>query len=294
MKKSIINTINDEEIINKLTEFAVEASLCEVSCFPSPGLVSPISKGAHEDMNFYTFIESTTSLIKFFSKFAKIGLENSEEDIFILIKDVGIKAEEEMFRKTKGVNTQKGLLFILGISIVSSAFVMKKGKNFEEIREVIKTITKGIVKRDLINLDKNKKITHGEEIYLKYKIEGIRGEVEKGLPIVFEYSLEIIEKNDFMTINDKLLHTLLYIMKELDDTNIIYRHSMETLFYIKERSSYIIKKGGINTKEGREELKIFDEELIEKNISPGGSADILAVTYFFNLLKNYMGGKYDI
>lgn len=276
------------EIIDKLTEFAVEACLSEVSCFPSPGLVSPVSKGAHKDMNYFTFIGSTTALIKTFYKCSSLGCEaKDEKELFKGLIEAGKIGEAEMLKKTSGVNTQKGLLFILGISLAASSRAYILGLKFEDIREIIKKITAGIVSRDLDNIDINKPMSHGEKIYLKYKIDGIRGQIEKGLPLIFDYSLKIFEDNNDLDLNHRLVHTLLYIIKELDDTNILYRHSLDTLSYVKKRAEKILTKGGMKTIEGREQTDEFDRELSIKNISPGGSADILAATYYFYLLKKY-------
>ena len=38
------------------------------------------------------------------------------------------------------------------------------------------------------DLDKKKELTNGERMYLQYGITGIRGEAEKGYPVVFEKS----------------------------------------------------------------------------------------------------------
>ncbi|MDP4107368.1 MAG: triphosphoribosyl-dephospho-CoA synthase, partial [Bacillota bacterium] len=105
----------NDQMINKISQeissFATQAMLYEVACYPSPGLVSPISNGAHKDMDFFTFIDSTSVLSKYLSLFVQEGFtDNSYKDIFNNIRTIGIEAENDMFSKTNGINTHKGML----------------------------------------------------------------------------------------------------------------------------------------------------------------------------------------
>ena len=43
-------------------------------------------------------------------------------------------------------------------------------------------------------MDKDKAKSYGEKLFLKYNVEGIRGQVERGIPLVFDYSLKYIKK----------------------------------------------------------------------------------------------------
>ena len=58
-----------EILINKLTSYATKAILYEISVSPKPGLVSYENSGAHTDMNFFTFLNSSASLTPFFKEF---------------------------------------------------------------------------------------------------------------------------------------------------------------------------------------------------------------------------------
>ena len=124
--------------------YAIEAMLCEVAAYPSPGLVSSISKGAHRDMDHYSFIKSTSILSKYMVLFAEEGYSNkTPKEIFEAIRNIGIEAENEMFKGTKGVNTHKGMIFLLGISCAAVTKAMYDKKNFNEIQDIIKQMTRG-------------------------------------------------------------------------------------------------------------------------------------------------------
>ncbi|WP_234117436.1 triphosphoribosyl-dephospho-CoA synthase CitG [Clostridium hydrogenum] len=278
-----------EKIAFNIASFAIQAMMYEVSCFPSPGLVSPVSNGAHKDMDFYTFIDSTCALSSYFVKFVREGFkEVSCKQLFRNIREIGIEAEKDMFLKTKGVNTHKGMIFLMGIACAAAGKAVSDGRSFEAIRKIIVEMTAGIVKSELENIDLNKELSYGEKIYVDYKIKGIKGEVEEGMPIVFDFSLKFFDESAELSINDRLVHTLIGIMQVCEDTNIIHRHSVEILREVQEKAKSIIKAGGMKSCEGREMIQNLNEEFIEKNISPGGSADILGVTVFMDLIRKYI------
>lgn len=284
------NKFNIDEIAFDIGSLAAQAMIYEVSCFPSPGLVSPVSNGSHSDMNFFTFIDSTAALSKYLVLFVQEGFsDKSCEDIFKNIRAIGIKAEKDMFDKTNRVNTHKGMLFLIGTVCAAVGKVIYSKGDFHDIKNVIKIMTHGIVSHELYNLDKNNdKLTHCEKIFLKYKTEGVRGEVERGIPTVFDFALDFYKKNLDLNINDRLVHTLIGIMQICDDSTIVYRTSEEILEEVKAISKKIIQDGGMRRKKGREEINKLCDEFVSKNISPGGSADLLGVTVFLYLVENYM------
>ena len=280
---------NINDISFKISSFAVQSMIYEVSCFPSPGLVSPVSTGAHDDMNYYTFIDSTCALIKYLILFVQEGFKGySGRELFESIRKIGMEAEKDMFAKTKGINTQKGMLFLMGIACSAVGKVICEGRDFDDIKNVIKEMTAGLVEKELVLLDNKEDISHGEETYLKYKVKGIRGEVEEGLPIVFNFSLNFYCNCPELSINDRLIHTLIAIMQVCEDTTIVYRHSLEVLIQVQKKAKEIMKIGGMKTQDGREMIKRLCDEFVEKRISPGGSADLLGITVFMDLVKEYM------
>ena len=220
--------------------------------------------------------------------FAQEGYsEKTPKEIFGAIRNIGIEAESEMFKGTKGVNTHKGMIFLLGISCAAVAKAMYDKKSFGEIQDIIMKMTRGLVQNELSCMDKDKVKSYGEKLFLKYNVEGIRGQVERGIPLVFDYSLEVYKENKSLKLNDRLIHTLIHIMKYCEDSNVLHRHSMETLGEVKEKAINIISLGGMTTEIGKETIAALDSEFIERNISPGGSADLLAVTLFFNSVEEY-------
>lgn len=283
--------VKNDDTCYKIAEFALQSILYEAACFDKPGLVSPVSNGAHSDMDYFTFIDSTCSISKALKLCAEAGFSSdSPKEIFKNIRQIGIQGEKDMLTKTRGVNTHKGMLFLIGISCAAVSKCIYEKKNFICIEDIIKEMTEGIVEKELVRKVPNneKNVSHGEKMFLIYGCKGIRGEIEEGLPIIFKNSLRYYEKNKELPQNDKLLQTLLYIMKLNEDTNILYRHSKEVLEEVKEKAACVLEAGGLYTSEGINLLNKMNYDFIERRISPGGSADLLAATVFFNLAKEYM------
>ena len=269
--------------------YAIEAMLCEVAAYPSPGLVSSISRGAHSDMDHFSFIKSTSILSRYMVLFAEKGFSNSTpKEIFKAIRSIGVEAEKEMFKGTKGINTHKGMIFLLGIGCAAVTKAINDKKDFAEIQEIIKQMTRGLVQDELCSMDKDKAMSHGEKLFLEHNVEGIRGQVERGIPLVFDYSMQVYKENKSLKLNDRLIHTLICIMSYCEDSNILHRHSMDTLKEVQQKAANIISLGGMNTANGKAAIEALDKEFIKRNISPGGSADLLAVTMFFNSVEEYL------
>ncbi|MCX7884554.1 MAG: triphosphoribosyl-dephospho-CoA synthase CitG [Caloramator sp.] len=273
----------------KIAQKALCSMLYEVSTSPSPGLVSPVSKGCHVDMDYFTFLRSSSSIAYYLPLFVQIGMDY-DDDILNRIREVGKQAEEEMLRETGGVNTQRGLLFLIGVVCACAGGCIKKDIhcNRYNISRECSFICKDIVKNELINMNKEKKLTNGERLYLEYGVTGIRGEAQKGLPTVVNIALPVFEDalNAGLNINDALCHTLISIMSCVEDTTVINRCKMEGLYTMRSLSKKAIELGGMKSKEGREYIKYIEKIFVKQNISPGGAADLLAATHFIYQLEN--------
>lgn len=275
----------------KLASFAIQGMLYEVSCFPSPGLVSPVSDGAHKDMDYYMFLDSTASLTKAMVLCAQAGLTDDSPDmIFNNIRKVGMVGEEEMFSSTNGINTHKGMLFLMGIGCAAAAKAIFDDMGFHNIPNIVMEMTKGLTQKELdsTKLKEKTNVSHGEKLFLKHGVTGVRGEVEKGLPVIFNFALDFYDKCEDLYINDRLVHTLLGIMQYCEDTTILHRHSLEVLREVQAKAKLIVGLGGMKTDLGANAVYLLDREYKQRNISPGGSADLLGLTIFFNSVKTYM------
>ena len=275
--------------LQKVGQYLTQAILLEVSTHPKPGLVTRLSNGAHKDMSIFTFMMSSAVLSKAFNDLQDIGQAHrgTLAELFCKLRSYGVGAEAELLRVTKGVNTQRGILFAGGIVSAVSGYAMNMGLSRDALLPLIKEMAAGLVARELKNLD-HAAMTAGEKLYYKYGITGIRGEVENGFPSVVNYGLPALEDafDKGATINDALVHALISLMTVVEDSNVIWRTDYETLLEVQRIAKDILNLGSVFTEKGRMAIAETERYFLQRRISPGGSADLLSVTITLYLLEH--------
>lgn len=275
--------------LQKVGQYLTQAILLEVSTHPKPGLVTRLSNGAHKDMSIFTFMMSSAVLSKAFNDLQDIGQAHrgTLAELFCKLRSYGVGAEAELLRVTKGVNTQRGILFAGGIVSAVSGYAMNMGLSRDALLPLIKEMAAGLVAKELKNLD-HAAMTAGEKLYYKYGITGIRGEVENGFPSVVNYGLPALEDafNKDATINDALVHALIALMTVVEDSNVIWRTDYDTLLEVQRIAKNILSLGSVFTEKGRMAIAETERYFLQRCISPGGSADLLSVTITLYLLEH--------
>ena len=281
-----------KRMIDRIGACAVEAMLYEVSATPKPGLVDRANNGAHHDMDFFTFMSSAAALRGSFDAFARIGVQHQAgplHEMLPALQQAGRTAEQQMFALTQGVNTHKGMIFSLGMLAGAAGRLAAQGETLtaEKLCRSVAALCTGITAAAYAGIREQGQLTKGEAMYLKYGVTGVRGEVENGFPTVRRTGLpvcrELREKG--LAINDVLVGTLIALMAENQDTNILGRHDLETLQAVQQAAKDVLALGSVGTEAGRRAICRMDEEFIERYISPGGSADLVAVTHFLYEMK---------
>lgn len=254
------------DLANILATLAQSALYEELNTYPKAGLVSHIDNGSHQDMNYATFILGIQSLNDYFLKAARAGGDDKD---FTYLEYLGLEAEDCMLKATGNINTHRGAIFILGLLIAVCGHCLTNKITYDKISITINNLYgKGLAKH------KTKQDSHGNLVRQKYKLEGIIDAAITGFPLIFsalkQYKFFLQNK-----MNAKLL-TFFYIMQHLDDTNLVYRGGIDGLYYAKEQASMILKNPHLLDKMALE----LHHEFIRRNLSPGGSADILSAVIF--------------
>jgi len=275
----------EELLIKKISSLAQQAILSEISLTPKPGLVDQFSCGSHADMNYQTFMVSTAAISPWFGELVQEGLSFRDDDLtkaLPLIRNIGLRMESAMFEATRNINTQKGIIFLMGLSLFACGKLFSKNEPFNvvEFRTIIHSICKDLVKNELGNVHQSAK-SHGEDTFLKYGFSGARGEAESGFRMVFEFGLP--QLTGVAQLNDKtLIKCFLAISANNADTNILYRSNPEVLSDFKHLCKSALKDFS------NENYQAVIDFCKNENISPGGSADLLAVTIFvWSMMKMY-------
>ncbi len=286
--RSILQNTIDEIDTKKAADLACRAILYEVATTPKPGLVDRANCGSHRDMDFFSFMDSASVLWPYFKECAEIGRRTAAQpapETLPLLRRAGQRAEAEMFAATNGVNTHKGAIFSVGILCGALGRLSEElWKDTERMLDECAAITKGIVAADFAGLTLENAKTAGQKFYLKYGITGVRGQMEAGLPAVREAGLPVLREGIArgLSVNEAGCAVLLALITASADTNIIARGGIEIWEETVSRLKALLAE---NPYPARETLEALDREFQEKNLSPGGSADLLAICYLLYFLE---------
>ena len=284
----------EEEAAYRIGTMAYRALLEEVYTLPKPGLVDPYSNGAHTDMNVASFERSAKALKPYFVTMALEGerLWEAPPVLFETIRRIGILAERAMYQATGGVNTHKGLVFHLGILCGAAGACHRSfGRvTLKQLMEMEQAMVRNVLVKEVQNMETF--VSKGEKNLQKYGLTGARGEAISGYSSVFKISLPVMTMGLYngQEWNRIKLETLFHLMSQVDDSNILSRHNPGVLSQVKKIAAEFLKAGGAYRKESIDLLKELDKWFVKKNISAGGSADLLAVTIFLTLLTGEWGG----
>ena len=158
----------------------------------------------------------------------------------------------------------------------------------QNVSATLREMTAGLVERELGRAAPR---TAGERMFRDFGISGIRGEMEAGLPSVLRAGLPTLESALARGegCNRALIRTLIALMAEVDDTTILARSPhLASLRMLQEKARAMQHARLLDQDSWQDALWRLDGEFVRANLSPGGSADLLAVTWF---LYRANGGK---
>lgn len=275
----------DRETAARLT---CQALLFEVAATPKPGLVDRDNNGSHKDMDYFSFQSSAAALYPYFAQCTRIGRDSrslSPEETFSRLRVPGKLAEGTMLHATGGVNTHKGAIFSLGI--VCGALGRLRRRDWADPERVLAecaAMTRGIVSRDYAGLTEETAKTAGQKLFLRHGITGVRGQAEAGFPAVRNVGLPKLEEGLSLgnSINDAACAALLAMLAATEDTNLIHRGSYELQQQTAAEIAALLESEPFPS---RETLADLNRRFVEKNLSPGGTADLLAMTLLLHFLK---------
>ena len=286
-----------------IARLATQALQAELDTTPKPGLVDKDNNGAHRDMDYALMQRSIDTLRPYFVKLALLGCADALPT-HTSIRDIGIEAEKAMLSATNGVNTHKGALFSMGLAVVAAAHEERKTAANEE--QILKERNGG--EDVLVSLQTTIKAlaacfpetsgTHGSKAKQLSKgttaIKGALDNAREGYEMLFAewlpFYIERRKERDAYTLHK----TLLRIMCDLDDTNVIYRTDLATAEEVKQEARALLDSfSKAHTAEDKEKriaaellaLKDMDRHYTTRNISPGGAADMLSLTIFIGSIQ---------
>lgn len=271
-----------------IAHLATQALQAELDTTPKPGLVDKDNNGAHRDMDYALMQRSIDTLHPYFVKLALLGCADTLPS-HTAIRDAGIEAEKAMLSATNGVNTHKGALFSMGLAVVAAAHeerkiaaneeqILKERNGGEDVlvslQTTIKTLAASFPDTDGTHGSKAKLLSKGATA-----IKGALDNAREGYEMLFAewlpFYIERRKERDAHTLHK----TLLRIMCDLDDTNVIYRTDLATAEEVKQEARALLDNFSETA------LKDMDRHYTTRNISPGGAADMLSLTIFIGSIQ---------
>ena len=246
----------------------------ELALTPKPGLVDRANSGAHNDMDHVLFTRSIEAIAPWFGVFEELGeayADREPREQLRLLRPAGIACEQAMFTATGGVNTHKGGVFSLGLLCAAAGRLNGQGRvvSADALCAEVGLMCHGLVNRELAS--RTGMATAGERQYHLLGLTGARGEAESGFATVRRHVLPAWHS----TCGERRLQqALLQLMAVNPDSNLVSRGGMGGLRYVQTYAQNLLDDGW-ETKD----LAEMDKQLTARRLSPGGSADLLAVSW---------------
>ncbi|MBR1408461.1 MAG: triphosphoribosyl-dephospho-CoA synthase CitG [Clostridia bacterium] len=284
----ILEDAVQQAVCRRIAQLSVRALLYEVNVTPKPGLVDRANAGSHRDMDIFTFAASACALYPYYYRCAQIGFETASlaaPETFAALRAAGRMAEGEMLEATGGVNTHKGAIFSLGLLAAAAGRTKElEAIPADRILSECRAMTAGLTAADFAVLTPDTAQTAGQRLYLQFGLTGVRGEAEQGFPLVALHGLPKLREGIAagLSPNDAGCAALLSIMAHNTDTNILHRGGMGALERVRQSAASLLEREPFPSAAS---VAALDEELIRENISPGGSADLLALCFFLYFLE---------
>ncbi len=266
--------------LQQIRNCAIRALWYELITFPKPGLVSLVDSGSHKDMDAKTFYKSIFALRHYFYQIANLGNNKSN---FQSLRLAGIDAEKRMMLSTKGVNTHRGAIFILGILAAAAAFPELDQDKKITLGAKVKMLWGNELVEHICNPS-----SHGSKVREVFKVSGALGEVCSGFPSIYSFGLPVYQSVLKETSNFHLarIQTFFSLLANVEDTNLLHRGGFNGLRKAQSLAKEFLSQGGIYCNSWETRAKLLHQDFIKMHLSPGGSADLLGACIFVHEIES--------
>ena len=272
-------------VAEQLAERAVAALVAEATLTPKPGLVDLRGPGAHDDMDVEDLIRSAGSLRDTFAELAAAGVgREPSQELRERLAEIGRRGEARMLGVTGGVNTHRGAIWALGLVVAAAAGVSAAGSSASGSATILARAA-AIAGFD----DRFAPVptTPGSRARARYRVSGAAGEARAGFPHAVSAHDTLRSRLDAgVGVTEARLDALLTVIAELDDTCLLNRGGVEGLREAQAGASSVLALGGVSTPDGARALERLDATLTRSHLSPGGSADLVALAILLHSLES--------
>ena len=266
------------DLLSYTAHFALERELLTT---PKPGLVDRDNNGAHADMDVPLFLKSAASLVPYFKTAVRLGLDDAGMEP---LKDAGLAAERTMFAATNGVNTHKGMIYSMGLLLYGMGKALCFGGDAVDHAAAL---AKTDAEERLLNA-LAKTCTNGAKVYRDHGARGAVGEAADGF-FHARYCADRLKAHEGSENPGAL--ALVDVMVVLEDVNLLHRGGEDGLRFARENALRIAM---LPENERINALRALDREMIERNLSPGGAADMLALGFLLDAWRTLSKDLWEV
>jgi triphosphoribosyl-dephospho-CoA synthase len=263
-----------------LSTSAVAALIEEAELTPKPALVDRRGNGAHHDLDLERLRHSAGALRDGFAAIARAA-SGAEPSLRLRerLGRIGREMERRMLAATDGSNTHRGAIWALGLLVAAARRC--SDRNPASIAAAAAALAR------LPDRFAPRPLSHGERARLRFGSTGARGEAQAGFPHAILIGLPTLRAARCRGVLEDCarLDALMAIMASLNDTCLLHRGGRAALQAAKAGAWAVLAEGGTASPAGLQRLHRLHDELMRLWASPGGSADLLSVTLFLDLLE---------
>jgi triphosphoribosyl-dephospho-CoA synthase len=262
----------------ELADRAVGVLIAEALLTPKPALVDRRGPGAHRDLDLPRLLRSARSLHGAFLQMAVCAADREpDQTLRERLALIGRAGECDMLAATGGSNAHRGAIWIIGLLVAARAMIGAGAGPTEVAAQAARIAA-------FPDRYAPQQESHGARACRLYGVGGARGEACAGFPHVVNVGLPAMWAARANGADETCarLDALMAIMASLDDTCLLHRGGLPALEAAHSGARAVLTAGGSSKPAGWRALLRLDAELLARNASPGGCADLLAACLFLD------------
>ena len=262
--------VSVRRLADRIGVLATRALRLELETWPKPGLVSPVDSGSHADMDAATLRASIDALAPFL---AALGAAGAEDARMPQLRRIGLRAEAAMLSATHGVNTHRGAIFGLGL-LCAAAGARAAGAepSTSSLGDIVRRRWGAAILEAPVE-----PASHGAEAGRRYGAGGARVEAARGFPTLYGVGLPAL-RGGFD--EPARVRACFALIATLEDTNLLHRGGPSGLDVARREARRFLDQGGVERAGWRDRATSIHKAFVAQRLSPGGSADLLAMSLF--------------
>ncbi len=262
--------------VSAIGAVAADCLVKELETWPKPGLVSHVDNGSHDDMDAGTFRRSAAAIRPYLQQLADAGALGCGMG---RLRIIGLEAERAMFNATSGINTHRGAIF--GLGLLCAAVGAKAGGLVDPaltLGDVVARLWGDSILGGPVLLH-----SHGSVARRRFRAGGARIEAANGFPSVYGIGLPALRRAASVlpeNMEAAQVEACFALIAFVEDTNLLHRGGLDGLRFAHDAARRFIASGGVGASGWRARAQSIHESFVARRLSPGGSADLLAMTLF--------------